>query len=181
VKYVSKSKEAEKLIEERNTYEAVFIIYKLLTDQEFVKENSDWSQFAKYDFDKFIINMWAHLTLKCAEFDFNSDEIAYVSPSKELSENEKLSSIFDYMITILYELTQHQFRNKEFIKLNQSLLKSNLIDSLLAFYSNEQFLNKTSYYYDIQDAMIGLTKIIQNLTENYHLNCLQFKEKSKSY
>ena len=178
LKIVEGTGNAAKICDSHLAYQAIFYIYKLLQDEQFLENNHRWS-FLNENLSRQIVELWIYMLEVCEGFDTKNWNytIEESEPMKKTNLNQRKLSIFKYLIEITYTVTKNA-EPSSFFEFNILLFNADLIKTLLSFYKKKKFLSKSTEAYDVHIIMIAITGIIRNLSE-LTLNDHSQKEKWK--
>jgi hypothetical protein len=165
--YILKVNDPNKIVDDQISYGAIFYLKYILNDDEhFIDQTKDWKFLSKSKFDPFLINIFNYLVGSCDEFVIEKIKIARSSHNLITDLNERRISILDYLIIILNKLSDIQSASKHLIEFNKRLIENKIIDTLMSFYTHDNYLKKRAENFDPHDQMIGLMATIRNLSEN---------------
>ena len=170
ISYICTAKKASKICDDQVTYEAIFYIYKMLEDEKFFHHNHDWSSFTSVSFQKILVDMLFFLSGICEDLNLEHDIVAKHKPNHNSTLNQRCVSILEYVITIVFNITENQFKNEILIKFNQNLFEDQILEAFISLLSREKFFKKGSNNFDSQDIILGIVATIRNISENYYQN-----------
>ena len=169
IKLVCELKEPDRICDSQTSYEAIFYIYKILSDKSFQRENQNWDTLTDHGFENVIVNVIYHVSNIWPQIIGNPEMTAELAPNQTTSFDERCISILEYLVHIVFTLTNLQFKNETLFQFNVNLINNNIFEAFSLLYKYPKILKMKSYVKEFHDLLIEITCSIRNLSENQ--NC----------
>ncbi len=145
--------------EDPSCYETILCLKSLIEhDDMFNDDDHDddakrfWSLLAKKNYELLFVDILFYLSKKCQKF--------------KTDLNERPILIFDFVLEIVYRLTEHQLKLETLLEFSVRLCEVNVCDALLSFFKRDKYLNKSWTNYDPHKRIINIMGILLNVSEN---------------
>jgi hypothetical protein len=159
--YLCKVRQPVKICDEDDLcYEAILRIKTLVeNDALFVfgqqSEEKHWSFLGKKNYEILLVDILYYLSKRCQKF--RSDQ------------NEKPILILDFVLEIVYRLTEFQLKIEHLLDFSLKLHGKGLCDVLLSFFRRDKYFSKTWENYDPHKRIINIMGVLLNVSENPYL------------
>jgi hypothetical protein len=144
-------------------YESILCLKSLIENDDMFnvdddqKKNSLWTFLAKKNYELLFVDILLYLSRKCQKFKTN--------------QNEKPILIFDFVLEIVYRLTEYQLKFEALLEFSVRLCnEANVCHALLSFFKRDKYLSKSWTNYDPHKRIINIMGILLNVSENPFVN-----------
>lgn len=157
--YLCKVRQPAKICDDDDAcYEAILRIKSLVENDalfDIIGEEKHWSFLGKKNYEILFVDIFYYLSKRCQKF--GSDQ------------NEKPILILDFVLEIVYRLTEFQLKIEHLLDFSLKLHDKGLCDVLLSFFRRDKYLSKTWENYDPHKRIINIMGVLLNLSENPYL------------
>lgn len=158
------------MVRSKLSYKNLLNLKNLIHDKEFFKNNSDWKALNDNEFDSILVDLFLYLAESANSFKLKTYKYDEEAPIERISQNDRSISILIFILQITHNITQNQFYDKELSIFIQKLFDKKLLEYLLEFLKQQEFLNEYNRELDFHQLIVSVLKIMRNLSENNKLD-----------
>jgi hypothetical protein len=148
------------LIDQKSSFTHIQNLKKIMLDKYFIEENLNWTPFIETEFDQLLVDLLSYFSKNIASLDLGS----FTKNCNIL--NDRRILILNDLIQITYVLSEVFIKNDALYKFVARLLKKNLINVLISYFTSEIFEMEYSNGSNFHYLFISIVRMLRNLSED---------------